>query len=53
MENLLAKLFLDHALLDGLHDLRAHGITYPLLFPDLMGVAMNADAEVAQRDYLL
>jgi hypothetical protein len=51
---LLTKLIIsDQALIDGLRDLRAHGIDYRLLFPDLAGAAMYANAEFSQGEYLL
>ena len=33
----------DQAVLDGLHDLKAHGIDYRLLYPDLIGAAKSAN----------
>jgi len=43
--NLLTQIVIsDQALLDGLRDLRAHGIDYRLLFPDLDGAARHANA---------
>lgn len=43
--NLLTKFVIsDQAVLDGLRDLRNHGIDYRLLFPDLQGAAMHANA---------
>lgn len=33
----------DQAVMDGLHDLKAHGIDYRLLFPDLFGAAKDAN----------
>lgn len=33
----------DQALIDGLHDMKAHGIDYRLLFPDLHGAAQHAN----------
>jgi hypothetical protein len=46
--NLLTKLIIsDGAVEDGLRDLKAHGIDYRLLFPDLLGAAKQANV---QRD---
>jgi hypothetical protein len=33
----------DQAVMDGLRDLKAHGIDYRLLFPDLFGAAKHAN----------
>jgi hypothetical protein len=45
--NLLTQLIIsDQALIDGLRDLRAHGNDYRLLFPDLTGAAMHANAKI-------
>lgn len=45
---LLTQLIIsDQAVLDGLRDLRAHGIDYRLLFPDLIGAAEYANAPMA------
>lgn len=42
--NLLTKILIsDQALLDGLRDLKAHGIDYRLLSPDLDGAARHAN----------
>ena len=42
--NLLNRaIILDQAVMDGLRDLRAHGIDYRLLFPDLFGAANYAN----------
>jgi hypothetical protein len=35
----------DQAILDGLRDLDAHGINYRLLFPDLIGAALDANTK--------
>jgi hypothetical protein len=43
--SLLTKILLsDQSALDGMRDLRAHGIDYRLLYPDLQGAAMAANA---------
>tara|TARA_R110000787_G_scaffold285673_2_gene401988 strand:+ start:77 stop:841 length:765 start_codon:yes stop_codon:yes gene_type:complete len=42
--DLLTKVTIsDQAVLDGLRDLRSHGIDYKLLFPDLTGAAQSAN----------
>lgn len=42
--DLLTKMSIsDQAVLDGLRDLKAHGIDHRLLFPDLSGAAMHAN----------
>lgn len=44
-DNLLTKIVIsDQALMDGLRHLHAHGIDYRLLFPDMLGAAMHANA---------
>jgi hypothetical protein len=35
----------DQALIDGLHDLKAHGIDWRLLYPDLTGAAKQANSQ--------
>ena len=35
----------DQAVMDGLRDLKAHGIDYHLLFPDLLGAANHANTQ--------
>ena len=35
----------EQAVSDGLKDLKAHGIDYRLLFPDLVGAATNANTQ--------
>jgi hypothetical protein len=42
----------DEALFDGLRHMRAHGMDYRLLFPDLAGAAMYANAKSAQAIWL-
>lgn len=44
-DGLLTKLVIsDQAVLDGMRDLKAHGIDYRLLYPDLAGAAMAANS---------
>jgi hypothetical protein len=43
--NILTQILIsDQALLDGLQDLKTHGIDYRLLLPDLDGAARHANA---------
>ncbi len=45
--HLLTQILLsDYALIDGLRDLRNHGIDYRLLFPDIAGAAIDANAKI-------
>jgi hypothetical protein len=45
MGKLLKKIRLsDQALMDGLRDLRNHGVDHRLLFPDLVGAAQHANS---------
>jgi hypothetical protein len=45
MGKLLTKIRLsDQALMDGLRDLRNHGVDHRLLFPDLVGAAQHANS---------
>jgi phosphatidylserine/phosphatidylglycerophosphate/cardiolipin synthase-like enzyme len=44
VSKLLTKIVIkDHVLLEALRDLRAHGIDYRLIFPDLIGAALHAN----------
>lgn len=46
--NLLTQILLsDRVLMNGLPDLRKHGIDYRLLFPDLAGAAIDANAKIS------